>query len=292
MGTEKSLSKTLANYLLHDIYGKCPGEPKGTPNHRLLYLVTRTIWKYRANDPSWTSEAQSTIDFLCYPQFMATPNANEQLSPSHTQWWLNGVLGLRWWAMETLDRQVNVERDRLTLLLRLRDTTTVWLGYHHALCKLFSTPTGIVAPGARAWPVNPSDPSSLKSYDGRNSQRDKLYKLIETQRWKGNRPKPTSLDDLGLVFALKLLESGDRFSSIREASDLPSLRWPISITRDGAHFSAWLTTIEGNANLRAQRLAIWDGVESYGFDDAPEPTRAGTRRIIGARKGDSNERSI
>jgi len=76
---------------------------------------------------------------------------------------------------------------------------------------------------------------------------------------------------LGLVFADKLLKSGDDLGGAKVATELPKLKWPISYRKRGADFSGWLTTIDGNLGLETQRIATWQGdKDSYGFDDARE----------------------
>lgn len=287
MGYEKAMTLTIVSMLLENKYrSRIPSGPRplkrqlsedpaygGTPNHELLARVARVIYSCDQG----TSDADREIRGLrlffenqIEHGFMTRGTANEQMSPSHTSWWLTGVLALRWW---------------LFLAGNLKwwsQLTGQWLSHHHALCRLFATPENtIVAPGARAWPL-PS-PDSTKPYYGRSKSRDELYAAIERGNVKRTWPS-TSLDMLALTFANRLLRSGDDLGGAKDAKSLPLLRWPISYQRDDSgNFTGYLTTIEGNSNLTTQRLAVYEsGNETYGFDDADERILEGSeRKIIG-----------
>ena len=209
--------------------------------------------------------------------FMTRGNANEQFSPSHSQWWLTAALGLRWVGWER--RASNPDLSK-----KLLDVTGRWLGHHHALCRLFATNDGIVAPGARAWPQ--PEPGSGKPYYGKCKQRDVLDDSIETGRVKKLWPSD-NLDMLGLIFADRLLKGGDDLGGAKTATDLPKLRWPVSFRRLEGNFTGWLTSIDGNAGLEVQRLATWrGGQDSYGFNDAVEDVWEGTElRLLGEKAG-------
>ena len=209
--------------------------------------------------------------------FMSRGNVTEQLSPSHSQWWLTAALGFRWLGWKLRDSKPDVSQ-------KLLDVTGRWLRHHHALCRLFATRDGIVAPGARAWP-RPA-PGSGSSYYGKCKQRDVLYEAIEAGRVK-KLWNPDNLDMLGLIFADRLLQDGDDLGGARGATELPKLKWPMSYRRQGDNFTAWLTTIEGQAGLTTQRRATWrGGQEVYGFDEDPEEAELATEaRLVGDRPG-------
>lgn len=287
MGYEKGITRKWIDMILNGEYpdsipkGPKPDEPdnpgRGTPNHELLARTARLTWSLKkGTQQDRDRELAGLVQFFdnqVENGFMTRGNANEQLSPSHSQWWISAVLGLRWlgWTLRQSDPEVS---------RKLLDVTGRWLRHHHALSRLFATREGIVAPGARAWPP----PSEGKDYYGRCKLRDELYKAVENGRvrrlWTAE-----NLDMLGLIFADKLLDAGDDLGGARQARDLPKLRWPIAVRREGDNFTAWMTSVEGNANLRAQRRATWrGGMDTYGFDEDPEDEWPGTeRRLLGER---------
>lgn len=286
MGYEKGITARWRDMVLHGKYpDRIPGGPRradspagGTPNHELLARMARLAWAFeKGSREQREEELEGVIRFYdnqVEAGFMTRGRANEQLSPSHSQWWITAALGLRWVAWTRREEFPEASR-------KLMAVTGRWLRHHHALCRLFATPDGIVAPGARAWPGD-SD-----GYYGKSKVRDELYKAIETGKVRRVWDPEKNLDMLGLVFADKLLKAGDELGGAKKAKDLPRLRWPISLRRDGKSFTAWLTSIHDNHGLRVQRLATWkDGRESYGFNDAEENVWPGTRaRIIGRKPG-------
>lgn len=285
MGYEKGITRKWIDMILNGEYpDRIPGGPRdpdnpggGTPNHELLARTARLTWAVKKGTQQQRDEELEGVvrffDNQVEGGFMTRGNANEQLSPSHSQWWISAVLGLRWLGWTLRESDPDASRKLLAVTGR-------WLRHHHALCRLFATREGIVAPGARAWPP----PAEGKSYYGRCKLRDEVYKTIETGRVKKLWPSE-NLDMLGLIFADKLLAAGDDLGGARQADELPKLRWPISIRREGENFTAWMTSIEGAANLRAQRRATWrGGLDEYGFDEDPEDEWQGAeRRVLGER---------
>lgn len=296
MGYEKGITRKWRDMVLSGEYPpNIPGGPRspdspagGTPNHELLARLARLTWALEKGTPEQqTEELDGVVRFYDNQLdggFMTRAKANEQLSPSHSQWWLTATLGLRWLGWKLRDSRPDVSE-------KLLEITGRWLRHHHALCRLFATPEGIVAPGARAWPQ--PDPESGKAYYGKCKQRDVLYEAIESGRVK-KLWNPDNLDMLGLIFADRLLEAGDDLGGAKSAKELPKLRWTISYRRQGDDFTAWLTSIDGNAGLEVQRLATWKGgQESYGFDDAVEEVWEGSEaRVLGEKAvGGITERS-
>ena len=287
MGYEKGITRRWSDMVLKGEYPpNIPGGPKrpdspagGTPNHELLARMARLTWALEKGTPEQQKEELDGVvrfyDNQVEEGFMTRGNANEQFSPSHSQWWITAALGLRWIGWTLKDSKPDVSR-------KLLDVTGRWLRHHHALCRQFATSDGIVAPGARAWP----DPPEGKPYYGKCKVRDVLYDAIEAGRVK-RLWAPENLDMLGLIFADKLYEAGDDLGGAKSATELPKLRWPVSVRRQGKDFTAWLTTLGEADTLRAQRLATYkEGQESYGFDDAVEETWEGTEpRILGERGG-------
>lgn len=285
MGYEKGITRKWSDMILKGEYPeRIPGGPRGpdspsggTPNHELLARAARLTWALeRGTQQQRDEELKGLVQFFdnqVEGGFMTRGGANEQLSPSHSQWWITAVLGLRWLGWKVRESHPGASR-------KLLEVTGRWLRHHHALCRLFATREGIVAPGARAWPPPPEG----KDYYGRCKLRDELYKTVETGRVKKLWPSE-NLDMLGLIFADKLLDAGDDLGGSRRADELPKLRWPISIRREGENFTAWMTSIDGNAGLRAQRRATWrGGMDQYGFDEDPEDEWQGTeRRVLGER---------
>ena len=285
MGYEKGITRRWADMVLKGEYPpNIPGGPRspdspagGTPNHELLARTARLTWALEKGTPEQQQEELDGVvrfyDNQIDGGFMTRGNANEQLSPSHSQWWITAALGLRWIGWTLKDKKPDVAQ-------KLLDVTGRWLRHHHALCRQFATPDGIVAPGARAWPEPPPD----RKYSGKCKVRDVLYESIESGRIK-KLWTPENLDMLGLIFADRLLVDGDDLGGARSATELPKLRWPVSFRRQGKDFSAWLTTLSDTHSLRVQRLASYkEGQESYGFDDAVEEMWEGTEaRILGER---------
>ncbi|MFL6289721.1 MAG: hypothetical protein ACJ759_02380 [Thermoanaerobaculia bacterium] len=289
MGFEKGITRKWRDMVLDGNYPpNIPGGPRspdspagGTPNHELLARLARLTWALeKGTAAQQTEELDGVVQFYdnqIEGGFMTRGNANEQCSPSHSQWWLTAALGLRWLGWERRDSRPDVSK-------KLLDVTGRWLGHHHALCRLFATNDGIVAPGARAWPHDKLEPG--QPYYGKCKQRDVLYDSIESGRVK-KLWTSDNLDMLGLIFADRLLKAGDDLGGAKTATELPKLRWPISYRRLEGNFTAWLTTIDGNAGLSVQRLATWrGGQDSYGFDDAVEEVWEGTEaRILGEKAG-------
>lgn len=299
-GYEKGITRKWLRMVLHNEYPpQIPGFPKdphkpgrGTPNHQLLAHLARVTWAVKVNteDEIIQREVDWTIAFFEDQKkngFMTRGNANEQLSPSHSQWWITAVLGLRWLAYDHRDDEGKPMPGNF-MILRL---TGWWLKSHHALCRLFATPTNppsIVAPGARAWPRKPDKP-----YYGKSTLRDQLYTLIETGTYPRKIWDPEkALDMAGMYFAKLLIDSGDKLGNAKEATDrdIPYLRWPIYYMRKKADFVGYLPSIEG-ADLEVQRLAGWvGGREIYGFDDdqltdlVPDQLVGGSRRSVGDRR--------
>lgn len=285
MGYEKGITRRWSDMVLKGEYPpNIPGGPRGpesaaggTPNHELLARMARLTWALEKGTPEQQREELDGVvqfyDNQVEGGFMTRGNANEQFSPSHSQWWITAALGLRWLGWTLKDSKPDVSR-------KLLDVTGRWLRHHHALCRQFATADGIVAPGARAWP----EPPEGKSYYGKCKVRDILYESIEAGRVRRLWP-PENLDMLGLIFADKLLEAGDDLGGAKGSSELPRLRWPISVRRRGRDFTAWLTTLSDTHSLRVQRLATYvEGEESYGFDDAVEETWEGSEaRLLGER---------
>ena len=294
MGYEKGITRKWRDMVLDGDYPpNIPGGPRspdspsgGTPNHELLARLARLTWALeRGTAEQQTEELDGIVRFYdnqIEGGFMTRGNANEQLSPSHSQWWITAALGLRWLGWKMRDSRPDVSRKLLAVTGR-------WLAHHHALCRLFATKEGIVAPGARAWPR--PEPGSGKDYYGRCKVRDELYQAVESGRVK-RLWNPDNLDMLGLIFADRLLQAGDDLGGAKAATELPKLRWPVSFRRKGSDFTSWLTTLADTHSLAVQRLATWkDGKESYGFDDAVEEVWEGAEpRILGERAGGGIER--
>jgi len=281
MGYEKGITRKWSDMILKGEYpDRIPGGPRspdspsgGTPNHELLARMARLTWAFGKGTPEQQAEELEGVvrfyDNQVEDGFMTRGKANEQLSPSHSQWWITAALGLRWLGWTIRETSPDASRE-------LMEVTGRWLRHHHAICRLFATREGIVAPGARAWPVT----SDLSKYYGRCKVRDELFKAIEKGRVKRLWPADY-LDMLGLIFADKLFEAGDDLGGAREAEELPKLRWPVAVRRAGDNFTAWLTTIDGNAGLTAQRRATWRaGQDSYGFDEDPEDEWPETPRQV------------
>jgi hypothetical protein len=285
MGYEKGITRKWSDMILGGVYpDRIPGGPRdpdspagGTPNHELLARAARLTWALeKGTQQQRDEELKGLVQFFdnqVEGGFMTRGGANEQLSPSHSQWWITAALGLRWLGWKSRQKFPDASRQLL-------DVTGRWLRHHHALCRLFATRGGIVAPGARAWPP----PDHGKDYYGRCKVRDELYAVVESGRVKRLWPAD-NLDMLGLIFADNLLKAGDDLGGARQATELPKLRWPVAVRRLDDNFTAWLTTIEGSAGLAAQRRATWrGGKDSYGFDDDPEDEWPGTeRRLLGER---------
>lgn len=287
MGYEKGITARWRDMVLKGEYpDRIPGGPRGpdspsggTPNHELLARTARLTWALEKGTPEQQQEELEGVvrfyDNQIGGGFMTRGQANEQLSPSHSQWWITAALGLRWVAWTRSEQFPEASRQLLFVTGR-------WLRHHHALCRLFATPDGIVVPGARAWPGEGGE-----GFYGKSKVRDELYKAIETGKVRKIWDPEKNLDMLGLVFADKLLKAGDDLGGAKDATELPKLRWPISVRRDGKNFTAWLTSIDNALGLRVQRLARWqDGKESYGFDDAAEEVWEGIEpKVIGLRGG-------
>ncbi len=281
MGYEKGITRKWRDMILDGDYpDRIPGGPRGpdspsggTPNHELLARTARLTWALEKGTQAQRDEELDGVvrffDNQIEGGFMTRGRANEQLSPSHSQWWITAVLGLRWlgWTLRESDPATSG---------KLMAVTGRWLRHHHAICRQFSTRQGIVVPGARAWP----EPLPGKKYSGRCKLRDELFDAVESGRVRRLWPSE-HLDMLGLFFADKLLRAGDNLGGARQSKELPKLRWPVSLRRDGESFTAWLTSIEGSDNLRCQRRATWRGAEdTYGFDDDPEDEWPETIRLI------------
>ena len=287
MGYEKGITRRWSDMVLKGEYlPNIPGGPRspdspsgGTPNHELLARMARLTWALEKGTPEQqTEELDGVVRFYdnqIEGGFMTRGNANEQFSPSHSQWWITAALGLRWLGWELREKRPDVSEKLLAITGR-------WLRHHHALCRLFATKKGIVAPGARSWPQ--PEPGSDKPYYGKCKVRDELYLAIESGKVR-KLWDPDNLDMLGLIFADRLLKAGDDLGGAKEAAELPKLRWPISYRRQGSDFTAWLTTLGDVDTLKVQRLATWKGgEESYGFDDAVEEAWEGTEpRILGEK---------
>lgn len=267
MGYEKSFTTALGNMLLENQWpAKITVLPtKGaTPNHLLLSHACRVA--FCLHDPQTkqakpADEVKNATSYLVDQPFMTRNDSCEELTPSHSQWWLTGVLGLRLACRQMPNSGV----AGVNALLK---ATGQWLLWHQSLCKLFETPIGIVAPGARAWPQGPS-------YKGTNSARDHVYQAIVTRTVKKTwDPWNKNLDMVSVTFAKILLDKyQDDFGGAAQANQVPDkLYWPIEVLRDNQGFAGYLTTIVNNQGLETQRLASWsDGQPGYGFDDAPDP---------------------
>src|SRR5215210_4283415 len=225
MGYEKGITQKWRDMVLDGNYpATIPAGPRGpdsaaggTPNHELLARLARLTWALEKGTAAQQAEELDGIVRFYDNQvdlgFMARGNVTEQLSPSHSQWWLTAALGLRWLGWELRNKKPDVSR-------KLLEVTGRWLRHHHALCRLFATRKGIVAPGARAWPR--PEPGSSDPYYGRCMQRDVLYDLIENGRPIQKRLlKPDNLDMLGLIFADRLLKAGDDLGGAKGATELP-----------------------------------------------------------------------
>lgn len=189
--------------LRNDYVARPPGGPRnpdsaagGTPNHELLARLARLTWALeKGTATQQTAELEGIVQFYDNQidnGFMTRGNANEQLSPSHSQWWLTAALGLRWLGWKLRDSRPDVSKP------------------------LLATKNGI---GARAWPRD------NKPYYGKCKLRDALYEAIEGGRVRKIWP-PENLDMLGLIFADRLLLGGDDLGGAKHAPDLPKLRWP------------------------------------------------------------------
>ncbi len=286
MGYEKGITRKWSDMVLKNEYlPTIPGGPKspdtpsgGTPNHELLARLARLTWALEKGTAEQQAEeldgAVRFYDNQVEGGFMTRGNANEQFSPSHSQWWITATLGLRWVGW-------NLRESRPDVSKKLLAVTGRWLRHHHALCRFFVTKkNGIVAPGSRAWP----EPEPGKTVNGKCKLRDELFDAIESGKVK-KVWAPANLDMLGLFFADKLLQAGDDLGGAKSATEVPKLRWPISYRSKGSDFTSWLTTLGDVKTLRAQRLATWkDGQESYGFDDAVEDVWEGTEaKVIGGK---------
>jgi hypothetical protein len=292
MGYEKGITRKWSDMVLkNEFLPVIPGGPRspdsptgGTPNHELLARLARLTWALeKGTAEQQAEELDGMVGFYnnqVTAGFMTRGNANEQFSPSHSQWWITTPLGLRWMAWERRDSRPDVSK-------KLLDITGRWLRHHHALCRFFATKDGIVAPGARAWPL--PEPDSGKSYYGKCKVRDELFLAVETGRVR-KVFEAEKLDLLGLIFADRLLKAGDDLGGAKSATEVPTLRWPISYRRKGSDFTAWLTTLGDTKVMTVQRLATWkDGVESYGFDDSVEDVWEGTEaKILGDKASASN----
>lgn len=270
MGYEKGITRKISAMLLDGVYPEStPGGPRspdsakgGTPNHELLARVARLIWRSKnSNLRDYRAERDELIYFFDAQHesgFMTRGDANEQLSPSHSSWWITGVLAAR----------LSAWRNRAHEDLQLLSATQDWLYSHHWLCSHFATPVGIVAPGARAWP----DPPEGKTYYGRCQVRDMLYKLITGSPVKRTWA-PSNLDMLGLVFMRELISAGDEvFKSVEALKPRvwrePKLCWPIEQWKGENGFISWMPRVSNTKGLRVQKIAEWsNGKENYGFDN-------------------------
>ena len=283
MGYEKGITRKWLRMVLHGEYpDSIPGFPKtpdtpgrGTPNHQLLAHLARVTWALQAGSLDDTLREQEFTEQFFLDQyrtgFMSRGSTTEQLSPSHSQWWISGVVGLRW-------STIKFEADDLRRQ-RLKHLTGHWLRSHHALCRLFSTPRGIVAPGARAWPfkniVKHSTPPYSYSY-GRSTLRDELYSSIERGKVRKVWDPESNLDMASMYFVNELFKLGDDLGGAKQSTskDIPYLKWPIRYERTTLNpmkdqsFSGWMPNIEGSRGLTVQRFAGWiDGREVYGTED-------------------------
>ena len=293
MGYEKGITRKWSDMVLKNEYlPVIPGGPRspdtptgGTPNHELLARLARLTWALeKGTAEQQVQELDGIVGFYdnqVTAGFMTRGNANEQFSPSHSQWWITAALGLRWKAWELRESRPDVSRKLMNVTGRL-------LRHHHALCRFFATKDGIVAPGARAWPL--PEPDSDQSYYGKCKVRDELYLAVETGRVR-KLFDAEKLDLLGLIFADRLLKAGDDLGGAKSATEVPKLRWPISYRRKGSDFTAWLTTLGDTKVMTVQRLATWkDGKESYGFDDSVEEVWEGTEaKILGDKATGGND---
>lgn len=281
MGYEKGITRKWLRMVLHGEYpDSIPGFPKtpdtpgrGTPNHQLLAHLARVTWAIeKGNRDRLFAELQWVLIFFGAQRvdgFMSRGNTTEQLSPSHSQWWINGVVGLRWVLLTAkLDKGVlPIARQELL------DDISWWLRSHHALCRLFSTPVGIVAPGARAWPFKDIAKTNLPPYSysyGRSTLRDELYSAIERGRVRKVWDPEKNLDMAAMYFVNELLSLGDDLGGAKDSTskDLPYLKWPIHYERIGDEFFGWLPDIKGSRGLAVQRFAGWiNGKELYGVED-------------------------
>lgn len=318
-GYEKGITSKWLRMVLHNEYPialpgfpKTPDQPgRSTPNHQLLAHLARVTWAI-GNGGSETvlqRELDWAIEFFEHQQingFMTRAKANEQLSPSHSQWWITGVLGFHWLfspcrkdsaTAPSVSECILMHRqpgDVVTRIARLYNLTGWWLRSHHSLCKLFVAPPArrgqaprIICPGARAWPRNPN-----KKYNGRSSARDELYYAIEQGRIRKTWDPEKSKDMAGLYFADLLLKSGDDLGGAKQATakDVPLLKWPIRYLKTGRYFWAYLDSIEDAGGLETQRFAAYiDDHEAYILDQDFQdrlpiwPTLQGTPKVLGAK---------
>jgi len=273
MGFEKDCTRLLGQMLLENTWTDQTNLPvTGTANHVLLSRACRVSWFLHCNNmEKGPGEVRGATEYLLKQDFMCHDQACEELTPSHSQWWLTGMLGLRLTCLMFSSSNVPGVKDLL-------QATGQWLLWHQSLCKIFATSVGIVGPGARAWPLG-------QSYNGRNKARDVVFNAINTgtvsKTWD---PWEDNLDMVSVTFAKKLLERGDDFGGAKKANDIPKkLRWPIRLQSKDGDFVGYLTTINGNSGLTTQRQARWIGKkDSYAFDNDPETKLPGsTEKIIG-----------
>lgn len=261
MGYEKGITRKWSDMVLNGVYlPVIPGGPRspdspsgGTPNHELLARMARLTWALeRGTAEQQSEELEGVVRFYdnqVEGGFMTRGNANEQFSPSHSQWWITAALGLRWLGWKLRETQPDVSAKLLAVTGR-------WLRHHHALCRLFATKGGIVAPGARAWPQ--PTPESGKVYSGKCKARDELCQAIESGKvrkvWD-----PDNLDMLGLVFADRLLKAGDDLGGAWEGTEPRILGEKASggIDRIGGESSTGLPAlIAGLRDVADRRKAV------------------------------------
>lgn len=306
MGYEKGITRKWLRMVLHGEYpDTIPGFPKtpdspgrGTPNHQLLAHLARVTWAHKKGQRG-NLERELNWAILFFENqktegFMSRGSTTEQLSPSHSQWWINGVVGLKWILRRGNPVATNLE---LAMSHRLITLCGSWLRSHHALCRLFSTPRGIVAPGARAWPIKSLTATSTPPYSysyGRSTLRDELYSAIERGKVRKVWDPEKNLDMAGMYFVNELFKLGDDLGGAKQSSgkDIPYLKWPIQYERVGNEFYGWLPDIKGSRGLTVQRFAGWiEGKEVYGvedFDPGEQMSymyrKGAVRRMIGERE--------
>lgn len=166
MGYEKGITRKWLRMVLHGEYpDTIPGFPKipdtpgrGTPNHQLLAHLARVTWVLEKDASQVQKETNQAIFFFVSQTrdgFMSRGTTTEQLSPSHSQWWINGVIGLRW--------LLRTKAGEYCQEFTLWKCTSEWLRSHHThiptltavlLCAMSYTPPSNVVRSVRFGTLN------------------------------------------------------------------------------------------------------------------------------------------
>lgn len=232
----------------------------GSANHEALARMTRLLYAYEADPPRIAAELAGCIKFLDYnlaTGFMCRANACEQTPPSHFQQWLSAVIGMLY---------IGVTYGMPTFAKRCQH----WLSGNFALCELGWVPSlkKVILPGARHF----TDKIARMPMGGSNYQNNRLYAW-----YRGAQSLPNNavngdplqnIDDFSLILCARFPAVADAILKL-PADQIPPLRWPMTMYRNGEDFVGWLPSVTEKG---VQRIAGWvDGQEVYGFDGAQDP---------------------